>query len=550
MIDKKVFLTVAVCFGIFLLWNAFVAIPPKAPPKKTAPVASASTQPTSAPTAEMAMNAAPSSAPVAVETKHISVESDKMKAEWKNVGAALDGLTLKDYREGGTTRVQEKHPVQLIADFGGQAVDGTQFLVAGVPFSFADLAADGTTAITMTGAHAGLNGKARWQLETLPYVMRLDVELENTTQAAQQVIAALRISGVFNEKTLKNKGTFEPPPDLALPVAYADDKLYKHEQGAGDAPPDSQKLLWAGIDRQYFLLAAAPLQTNIAATRFDELRAVNDPMLMRMSATLEETPRVLEPGKKTTYSYRVYGGPKASRLLAAAGQGFEEAIDYKVWFMPLGFLSRPMLWILNQAYSLVHSYGLAILILTLIVKLILLPVTQKSFVSMQMMKDLKPELDKIKEKFPGDREKQGLETMALYKARGVSPFGGCLPALLQMPVYFALWRTLYAAVELYQQEFLWLGDLTAKDPYYILPVLLGGAFFVQQKLSPPAGDPQQQKIMMFLMPPLMTLFMVQLSSGLVFYVLVNTILTIAQQAYIGRRFGKTPALVPANKRPA
>jgi YidC/Oxa1 family membrane protein insertase len=538
MIDKKVFLTVAVCFGIFLLWNTFVAIPPKAPPKKSAPVAAS--QPASAPAMMMAAAAAPASAPT-LPTQHAGVASDKMKADWKNIGAALDGLQLKEYKEGGTTRAQEKHEVQLIPDFAGQPLEGTQFLLGGAPILLSDVSKD-DKGVTMTGKEAGLAARAHWQLEALPYVMRLDVELENTTQAPQAVAAALRLSGVFNEKTLKNKGMFEPPPDLALPVAFADDKLFKHDQGKADSPPSSQKLMWAGIDRQYFLLAAAPLETHVAATRFDETPSLSDPMLKRMSATIEEAPRTLEPGKKTTYSYRVYGGPKASQLLAAAGQGFEEAIDYKVWFMPLGFLSRPMLWVLNHAYAVVHSYGLAILILTFIVKLLLLPVTQKSFVSMQMMKDLKPELDKIKERFPNDREKQGMETMKLYKDRGVSPFGGCLPALFQMPIYFALWRTLYAAVELYQQQFLWLGDLTAKDPYYILPVLLGITFFIQQKMSPPAGDPQQQKIMMFMMPPLMTLFMVQLSSGLVFYVLVNTILTIAQQAYIGRRFGKTPAL--------
>jgi YidC/Oxa1 family membrane protein insertase len=377
-----------------------------------------------------------------------------------------------------------------------------------------------------------------------PYVLNLDVELQNTGAVAQNVNAAFRISGVFNEKTVKEKGTFEPPPDLALPVAYVDGELVKHEQGKIDSPvlPNAA---WAGVDRQYFLLAAAPQQTKLKGVRFDEARATPD--LIRMAATLDEAPRALEPGKKTTFSYRVYAGPKASRLLSSAGQQFEEAIDYKVWFMPLGFLSRPMLWILNQAYSVVHSYGLAILLLTLIVKLILLPVTQKSFKSMQMMKDLKPELDKIKVRFPDDREKQGMETMRLYKERGVSPLGGCLPALLQMPVYFALWRTLWAAVELYQQEFLWLGDLTAKDPYYILPLLLGLVFFVQQKMSPPAGDPQQQKIMLFMMPPMMTFFMVQLPSGLVFYVLVNTLLTIAQQAYISRKFGKSPALAPVNR---
>jgi YidC/Oxa1 family membrane protein insertase len=329
-----------------------------------------------------------------------------------------------------------------------------------------------------------------------------------------------------------------------VPTSYIDGKLYKHEHGEKDSPLLNTDIAWAGIDKQYFLLAAAPVDTPVTNVAYTEKK--NNSGDTQMAAIMNSTDRKLAPGESAKLQYKVYAGPKKSALLKAPGHAFEEAIDYKVWFMPLGFLSRPMLWILNQAYGVFHSYGLAILMLTLVVKLLLLPVTQKSFISMQVMRELKPELDKIKARFPDDREKQGMETMRLYKERNVNPFlSGCLPALLQMPVYLALWRTLAAAVELYQQQFLWLGNLTASDPYYILPLLLGGTMFVQQKLSPPMGDPQQQKIMMYMMPPMMTVFMVGLPSGLVFYIFVNTILTILQQAYINRKFGNKTALRPA-----
>jgi YidC/Oxa1 family membrane protein insertase len=560
MIDKRTLITIAVCFGIFLGWNFLF------PPKPTKKAAQAATQPASIPTADFA-NAngvfAPSGDKVAtiaaaaasqptVMLRGVHVEDEHVRVDVQNIGAALRDVTLKGYREGGKTRGEEKHPVQLIPDFAGQPLEGALFLLDNAPFPFSDVETDAKQGATAKGAFSGLAANAHWQLDPLPYVMRLDVELKNESDTPKTVNAALKLSGVLNEKKVKDKGMFEPPPDMSQALAYVDDKLFKHEQGKPDTLPPGKGLAWAGIDRQYFLLAAAPVSEGAqpASARFEEQRSPIDTMLIRMSSIIDEAPRTLAPGATTKYAYRVFAGPKSTKLLAAAGNSFEDAVDYKVWFMPLGFLARPMLWILNHAYGLVHSWGLAILFLTLILKLVLFPVTQKSYVSMQKMKDLKPDLDKIKERFPGDREKQGMETMKLYKERGISPLGGCLPMLLQMPIYLAMWRMLWSAVELYQQEFLWLGDLTAKDPYYVLPLLLGVTFFIQQKISPPAGDPQQQKIMMFMMPPLMTLFMVQLSSGLVFYYLVNTVLTIAQQAYISRKFSQSPTPVAASKRSA
>jgi YidC/Oxa1 family membrane protein insertase len=184
--------------------------------------------------------------------------------------------------------------------------------------------------------------------------------------------------------------------------------------------------------------------------------------------------------------------------------------------------------------------------LTLLVKTLLFPVTYKSAVSMRKMQMLKPELDKIKDRFPDDREKQQLAQLQLYKDSGVNPLGGCLPMLLQMPVWFALYRALWTAVDLYQQPFLWLPDLTAQEPGFpFLAIALGAVFFVQQVLTPMSADNQQAKIMKWVMPFVFTLFMFPLPSGLVLYVFVNSILSIIQQLAINYKVGPAVTASPS-----
>ena len=161
---------------------------------------------------------------------------------------------------------------------------------------------------------------------------------------------------------------------------------------------------------------------------------------------------------------------------------------------------------------------------------------------MRKMQLLKPELDKIKTRFPNDKEKQQMAQLKLMQEQGVNPLGGCLPMVLQMPVWFALYRALWSAVDLYQQSFLWIADLTQPEPFPVLAILVGGVTALQQKVTPTTGDPQQAKMMMIFMPIMLTVFMVALPSGLVFYVLVNSVLSIVQQVVINRR---VPRLQPA-----
>jgi len=228
----------------------------------------------------------------------------------------------------------------------------------------------------------------------------------------------------------------------------------------------------------------------------------------------------------------LYVGPKDLDQLDAVGSNLSDALDFGI----LSFISMPMLWLLRWFYPLTGSWALAIILLTVLLKLMLMPLTQKGFKQMQRMKDLQPKMADLKEKHEHDKEKLNKEIFALYKTEGVNPLGGCFPMLFQMPVYIALYQMLYAAVDLYKAPlFGWVTDLTAPDPYYVLPVVLGITMFIQQKLSPQMSDNPQAKMMMYVMPVMMTAFMLFLPSGLVLYIFVNMVLTVIQQYTIQRQ---------------
>ncbi len=266
-------------------------------------------------------------------------------------------------------------------------------------------------------------------------------------------------------------------------------------------------------------------------------RAVETAASEDEKAALQAARDSLMPGRVRDLGFRAFMGPKDLDELKAVDRGLDDTINFWV----LGFLCKPMLWILRQSYDLIPSWGLAIIVLTLLVKVLTLYPTHKSMLQMRRMSELKPKMDEIRERFKDDKAKMNQAMMDLYKREKVNPLGGCLPMLLQMPIWIALYRTIYGAVDLYQAPlFLWVNDLSAPDPYFVMPLLLGGLMFLQQKMTPTTGDQTQARIMLWMMPIMFTAFMLFLPSGLVFYILVNTLLSIAQQWYIRR-----PRLVKA-----
>jgi len=240
-----------------------------------------------------------------------------------------------------------------------------------------------------------------------------------------------------------------------------------------------------------------------------------------------------------------YLGPKESAILKAINPELSDVIEYGFFT----FISKPLFKVLEWFHGLVGNWGWAIVFVTLLIKLLLFPLSYKGMMSMQKLKDLAPQMKELKEKYGKDPQKMNAKMMEMYKRHGANPMGGCLPMILQIPIFFAIYRVLLNAVELQGAEWtLWITDLSVMDPYFVLPLLMGASMWYQQRLTPNTmTDPMQQKIFQWL-PAVMTIFFITFPAGLVLYWLVNSIFTIAQQYVINNAFEKQKAAKIAVKK--
>lgn len=300
---------------------------------------------------------------------------------------------------------------------------------------------------------------------------------------------------------------------------------------------------FAALENTYFVLAMLP-ESAASGTRcelFAEDRggtSKKDAEGALFTARLYRDQITLAPGESALVRTQFYAGPKELDALTAVGNGLDDVVDLG-WF---GFIGFGLIQLLSFIYGYVGEWGIAIALLTLIVKILLYPLTEKSFQSMARMRLLKPEMDRINELYQDDREKKGAAIMELYKKHGVNPLAGCLPSLLQMPIWFALYQSLSTNIQLYHASGLWFDDLSSPDPGLLgialikpLPLALGGLMIVQQRISPAAMDPIQAKMMMIVMPTMITLFMYFLPAGLCVYMVTNSVLGIGQQYWIQKR---------------
>ena len=236
-------------------------------------------------------------------------------------------------------------------------------------------------------------------------------------------------------------------------------------------------------------------------------------------------PVLVQPGEKGRLTSNLYVGPKLQKELEKIADGLELTIDYGV----LTFISKPLFWLLDKIYSFVGNWGWAIILLTLLIKLAFYKLSETSYRSMAKMKQFSPKIQSIRERYGSDRQKMNQAMMDMYRQEKINPLGGCWPILIQIPVFIALYWVLLESVELRQANFIfWLDDLSAKDPYYVLPLIMGISMYFQQKLNPAPPDPMQAKVMQML-PIIFTAFFAFFPSGLVLYWVVNNLLSIAQQ---------------------
>ncbi len=283
----------------------------------------------------------------------------------------------------------------------------------------------------------------------------------------------------------------------------------KSDEGEGE-------IKWLGIDFNFHLFSFIYKEKKLSVFNITEAGQLTA-MLVNPTTTLEGS---------FVFAKKDYD------LLTSLGDNLNQGIDYGMWAV----FAIPILRALQFFYKFFPNYGVAIILLTLFIRLLTFPLQYKSFKSMKKMQDLQPELNKLKEKFKDDPQRMQKETMDLFKKSGANPLGGCLPLLLQMPIFFAFYKVLFNSTELMGAPFmLWIKDLSHKDPFYVLPVLMAGSMFLQQKMTPsPSADPTQQKIMMF-MPLIFGLIMKDLPSGLTLYIFVSTIMGIGQQYFVYKR---------------
>ncbi|MEE9258213.1 MAG: membrane protein insertase YidC [Nitrospinaceae bacterium] len=280
------------------------------------------------------------------------------------------------------------------------------------------------------------------------------------------------------------------------------------------------EVMWTGFQNKYFAAALVPEKgTKSAVVKKD-----GEDVFVGLE---------LESVQSSAFvSHKVYAGTKELMVLEEAGNQLVRLIDYGWVGNKFAFLVKPLLKSLQYFYGLIHNYGWSIIIITVIIKIIFFPLTHKSFKSMKGMQKVQPYVKIIQERHKDDRQKMNEEMLELYKKHKVNPLGGCLPMLLQIPVFIALYHALFFSIELKGAPFIgWITDLSVADPYYVTPVLMGASMYLQQKLSPAVGDPMQQKIMMML-PIFFTFLFMSFPAGLVLYWTVNNILTISQQYYI------------------
>lgn len=329
-----------------------------------------------------------------------------------------------------------------------------------------------------------------------------------------------------------------PSPEVTQGICEtSEDELLQPRDKLMDARGMGPGVRFAGWGTNYFTMALAPhdgTAERCVVAADDRFAGGEEAVGSVFSVELWHARKQVPPGGSVVFSTLVYAGPKDLTALEAAGHQLDHAVNLGMF----GFIAKGMVWLLRALQGYLGNWGIAIILLTVCVRALLYPLTASSLESMGKMRVLKPEMDRIQELYGEDQEKKGAAMMALYKQHSINPLAGCLPALAQMPIWLALYTSLSTNIELYHASFLAWRDLSAPDPYFVLPVALSALMFLQQKMTPTTMDPMQAKMMLYMMPGMMGLFMLFLPAGLCVYMLTNSTLGIVQQRYVQWRLDR------------
>ena len=543
--EKRLLLAFVLSLAVFIGWGAFLA-KFQPPPKKQTNTAKSLEQPeippqnqSSAPSAPLASSAytppatvlqtSPTSGvfatPFPGNEKEVQVEAGSIHYVFSNKGGVLKHIYLPRFKnDDGDTIDLIDNPGNLTPALSLKSDDKKITSILQNAFyeaSISSIVLDESNpegVLTFTLKHeSGLEVFREYRFHQNDYAVEMKTRI-STSQLARKNLQYSIVLGpdmggkissqtdyiVFSGATVfNNNERIEHPPEELNSTAY-------HR---GD-------LKWVAFQNKYFGSALIPLQGSKAGIVFKE----KDQVFVGLEYESVQS--------AATASHLFYAGTKELEILENKGNHLVRMIDYGWFGNKFAFLVKPLLKVLAYFYGLTQNYGWSIIFLTIIIKLLFFPLTHKSFKSMKGMQKIQPYVKVVQERNKDDRQKMNEELLELYKKHKVNPVGGCLPMLLQIPVFIALYHALFFSIELRGAPFIgWITDLSVQDPYYVTPVMMGITMFLQQKMTPSVGDPMQQKIMMFL-PIVFTFLFISFPAGLVIYWTVNNILTISQQYYI------------------
>ncbi|MGR6982227.1 membrane protein insertase YidC [Testudinibacter sp. P27/CKL/0425] len=527
MNSKRSLLVIALLFISFLVYQQWQIdyVLPKPAPQETTTVNNSSDTPSNL-------------AGVDTQTtgRVITVESDVLSLKIDTLGGdVIDSDLLKYDAELNSNTpfslMQNDNTLTYIAQSGLVGKNGidtpagrAQYQINGDSFKLAD--GQDQIQIPLTYEKDGVQVIKTFTLTPGSYAVDVDYQITNQSGEAIELQPYAQIK----------HSLIDVSSNLAMPTytggAYSSSetnyKKYSFEDMQKANLSIATKQGWVALLQHYFVTAWVP---NQHADNQLYSSTNQDFAFIGFRAPIE----VIASGASQTVSSKLWTGPKLQDQMETVAPNLDLTVDYGwAWF-----IAKPLFGLLQFIQSIVSNWGLAIIGVTIVVKAILYPLTKAQYTSMAKMRMLQPRMQELRERFGDDRQRMSQEMMKMYKEEKVNPLGGCLPILLQMPIFIALYWTFMEAVELRHAPFFgWIQDLSAQDPYYILPLLMGGSMFLLQKMSPtPVADPTQQKIMMF-MPVIFTVFFLWFPAGLVLYWLVSNVITIIQQQLIYRGLEK------------
>lgn len=549
MENQRAILAIALSVAILIVYQYFF-IPARTPAPEQKPAAGTIDVPVVAPPEKAVVPAlsgnqsmSASQRPLPIHAgREIPVQTDLYKAVFSEADGVIQSYQLRQYRETVEPGAAEKELVRtasneglpLFFSWGVEPARADHLLYAAATDSVV-VKGDKAGTLAMTGQLAsGVAIDKVFRFQRDDYRIELTVTVHNNSAVPLQGAPYL---------TLVNRPFTDAASQFLFhgPAAYVDGVLEEVKvddlKKAGGSRSFTGNVRWAAYEDTYFMTGIMPQEMGQSTAHFSV--AEED----KVTTVLAGAADTIQPKGSKTYAYTVYFGPKDLKLLRTMGNDLERVVDFG-WF---DVIARPTLYLLNFLYNYVGNYGVAIILLTVLIKLAFWPISHKGMKSMKTMQKIQPKMAKLREKYKDDKARQQQEMMKLYQTYKVNPLGGCLPMVLQIPVFFALYKVLLQSIELRHAPFmLWINDLSAPDRLFIgfeipwlhgipvLTLLMGASMFVQQKMTPSTGDPMQAKIMMF-MPVIFTFMFLNFASGLVLYWLLNNLLTIAQQYVINKQ---------------